>query len=169
MNAEVIVLAAVGRNGVIGIENRLPWHLPADLAYFKALTLGQTLLMGHKTFCSIGRPLPQRHTIVLSRDLNLQLPGCLVVHDLAQALAHRPPQQPLFIVGGAQLYAQALAADVVDALYLTEVATDVAGDAFFPTWDKHQWKETQRECHMADNKNQYAYDFVQYRRDTTSR
>ena len=165
MASEVILLAAVSRNGVIGLENRMPWHLPADLAYFKATTLGHTLVMGHKTFLSIGRPLPKRRIIVLSRDTGLQLAGCEVMHTLTQALAEPTSRdQPLFIVGGAQLYSQCLAEKVVDQLYLTEIHADFAGDAFFPTWERTQWQETWRESHLADTQNPYAYDFVRYQR-----
>jgi dihydrofolate reductase len=152
------LIAAVAANGVIGHNNRIPWRLPADLRWFKSVTLGSPIIMGRKTYESIGKPLPGRHNIVVTRDVTYQAPGCTVVHSLAEALTAADGADEVFIIGGAELYAQTL--PIADRFYLTEVDAAVAGDTFFPAWDRSQWRELARESHAADDKNPYAYTFV---------
>lgn len=160
------ILAAVARNGVIGKCNTLPWHLPEDLKHFKSLTMGHTIIMGRKTYDSIGRILPGRTHVIVSHQTDLRIPGAIVVHTLEDALQqHEPnalPQQEseLFIIGGARLYEQTLG--LVQRLYLTEIQQDFDGDAFFPEFDRCEWSETSRERHISDGKNgiPLEYHFV---------
>jgi dihydrofolate reductase len=153
---ELVVAAA--RNGVIGRGNALPWHLPEDLKYFKRLTLGQPVLMGRKTWVSIGRPLPGRDNLVLTRDLNFVAPGARVVHSLAEACAAVGTAPALRVIGGAELYRLALPEARV--LYLTELDADVEGDVRFPPWRREEWRETAREAHAADERHAFGYAFV---------
>lgn len=154
------IIAAVARNGVIGVDNRLPWHLPEDLKHFKRLTLGHHLIMGRRTYESIGRPLPGRVTIILTRDPDYRAEGCLTAGSIEAALKACGDDPEVFVVGGAELYAQLL--PLVGRLYLTEIDADFAGDAFFPTFDRMQWLEVAREPHVSATG--LAYAFVTYRR-----
>ncbi|MFN3234477.1 MAG: type 3 dihydrofolate reductase [Gammaproteobacteria bacterium] len=149
-------IVAMSQNRVIGINNQLPWHLPADLAHFKKTTLGHAILMGRKTFDSIGKPLPNRTNIVLSRDQSLSLPGCQVVHSLEQAL-EQTTDNSLFLIGGATLYQQFL--PKISRLYLTIIHKEFEGDAFFPELNLNEWQEVHAEHHQADDKNPYDYSF----------
>lgn len=154
------IIAAVARYGVIGIENRLPWRLPEDLRHFKRLTLGHHLIMGRKTFESIGRPLPGRVTVILTRDPGYRAEGCITAGSIDDALRLCGDDPEVFVVGGAELYAQLLPR--ADRLYLTEIDADFAGDAFFPAYDRTQWQEIGREPHVSDTG--LAYAFVTYQR-----
>lgn len=156
----VSLIAALAENGVIGCDNRLPWRLPADLQHFKQLTMGKPLVMGRKTRESIGRTLPGRMNIVVTRDPRFQVAGCVVVHGIGQALqaAADAGADEVMIMGGAELYAQVLAR--VDRLYLTEVKARVEGNIRFPDFDRRNWREVAREPHSADARNEYDYDFV---------
>ena len=154
----VSLIAAVASNGVIGRENRLPWRLPADLQHFKRLTMGKPIIMGRRTWESIGRPLPGRRNIVLTRDAGFHAEGCTVVHSVEQALGAVGDCGEVMIMGGANLYAQML--PWADRLYLTQVKADIEGDTRFPAFDADQWVEVQRESHRADAINQHDYDFV---------
>jgi len=160
------LIAALARNRVIGRENRLPWHLAADLKHFKALTLGKPVIMGRKTFESIGKPLPGRTNIVLTRDSDFQAPDCVVVHDIDAALRAAAGHEEAMVMGGANLYQQFLPR--ADRLYLTEVKAEVAGDAWFPDIADVEWTETARVSHPADDKNDYDHDFVVMDRVTPS-
>jgi len=153
---ELVVAAA--RNGVIGRENGLPWSLPGDLAYFKRLTMGQPILMGRRTWDSIGRPLPGRLNLVLSRDRALRLEGATVVHTLRDAILVAGAAPRLMVIGGAELFRMTLSDAKV--LHLTEVDADVEGDVRFPDWSPEEWREVQREAHPADARHAYAYAFV---------
>lgn len=157
------IIAAVARNGVIGIENRLPWRLPEDLRHFKRLTLGHHLIMGRKTFESIGRPLPGRVTVILTRDPGYRAEGCLTAGSIDDALRLCGDDPEVFVVGGAELYAQLLPR--AERLYLTEIDADFAGDAFFPAFDRSQWAEVGREPHVSDTGLAYAFVTYQRRRD----
>lgn len=157
------IIAAVARNGVIGIENRLPWRLPEDLRHFKRLTLGHHLIMGRKTYESIGRPLPGRVTIILTRDPGYRAEGCLTAGSIEDALRLCGDDPEVFVVGGAELYAQSLPR--ADRLYLTEIDADFAGDAYFPGLDRLQWAEVSREPHVSDTGLAYAFVTYQRRRD----
>lgn len=159
---EVLLIAAIGKGGVIGIENRLPWRLKADLQRFKQLTTGCPVIMGRKTWESLGRPLPGRRNVVISRDSEYQADGAQVVTSLADAIALCSDAPKIFVIGGAQIYAAAL--PHADALELTEVNATVHGDAFFPDFDRQVFIETSRERREADADNDHAFDFVSYRR-----
>lgn len=158
------ILVATARNRTIGIDNTLPWRCPEDLKRFKALTMGHHIIMGRKTYDSIGRPLPGRVTVVVTRNRALKIEGCTVVHSLEEAIAACAADGETFIVGGADLYAQALPR--ADTLYITEIQQDVAGDAHFPDFDRGEWKETSREAHHQDAPQPLDYAFVTYRRTT---
>ena len=142
------LIAALADNGVIGQGNRLPWHLPADLVHFKRLTLGKPVLMGRRTYESIGRPLPGRLNIVLTRDPGFVAEGCVVVHSLDEALKAAAGHAELMVMGGATLYARLF--PEVQRLYLTRVHATLEGDVRFPAFDERQWRETSREDCAAD-------------------
>lgn len=152
------LVVAMSTNRIIGRNNRLPWHLPADLRYFKRITLGKPIVMGRKTHESIGRPLPGRSNIVLTRNPTYMAPGCLVAHSLPEALAAAEPAEEIMLIGGASLFEQTLPR--ADRIYLTEVAAEAQGDAKFPPIDRQRWREVWREDHPADDKNPYAYSFI---------
>ena len=151
---KITLIAALDMKRAIGRGGQLPWRLPDDLKHFKALTLGKTVLMGRKTFDSIGRPLPQRRNLVLTRDSNFAAAGVEVVRDLQGAL-----EDDLMVIGGGEVYALAL--PLATTLELTLVQTVIAdADAFFPAWDSADWLEVRREHHAADERHMYAFDFV---------
>ena len=160
MNAEprISLIAAVSENGVIGAQNRLPWHLPDDLRHFRAITTGHTIVTGRKNYESIGKPLPNRRNIVITHQRGYQAPGCEVVHSLTEALAMTAHEPEVFVIGGAQLYAQAL--PLATRLYLTEVHATVAGDTHFPALERSAWQETGRERHGTDERHAHAFSFV---------
>ncbi|RDI46503.1 dihydrofolate reductase [Aquicella lusitana] len=157
-------IAALSENRVIGKNNQLPWHLPADLKHFKALTTGHPIVMGRKTYDSIGKPLPQRTNIIMTRDSSFQAPGCRIVNSIeeAKAVAEKEQAEELFIIGGAQIYSQLL--PITQRLYLTIVHQMFEGDAFFPDLNMSEWSETERETHRSDEKNPYDYSFVRLER-----
>ena len=154
------MIAAMGKDRVIGYNNKMPWHLPADLQWFKKTTLGSPILMGRKTYDSIGRPLPGRLNIVLSRDITLQIKGCTVVNTLDEALnvAEKTRADELFVTGGAHLYNCLL--EGADRLYLTLIDADFEGDTYFPDYTQLKWREVARIDNEADDKNPYAYSFI---------
>ena len=152
------IIAALSRNRVIGKDNQLPWRLPADLKHFKAVTLGKPVIMGRKTFESIGKPLPGRDNIVVTRDPQFRADGIAVAHSLDDALAQGRTAPEIMLIGGAQLYTQALPR--AQRLYLTLIHTDIDGDAHFPKYDPAAWRETAREDHAADDSNPHSYSFV---------
>lgn len=165
----IALICAMARNRVIGHHNTLPWRLPADLKHFRELTTGHPLLMGRKTFESLGRPLPNRTNIVITAQRDFAPPGALVAHSLDQALtlaaAHVAPAKPeIFVIGGETLYTQML--PLADRLYLTQVATTVEGDAWFPPFDQEAWQELEQHAHPADEKNAYACVFRLLERKT---
>ena len=151
-----------GANRTIGINNTLPWRIPEDLKHFKALTMGHHMVMGRKTFDSIGKPLPGRTTVVVTRSRELEIPGCIVVHSLEDAVAACAGDKEIFMVGGAELYAQAM--PLTDTLYITEVRQDVEGDAHFPEFDKGAWREVSRERCNQTEPQVLEYHFVTYQR-----
>ena len=151
------LVVAVARNGVIGRGNALPWRLPADLAHFKRITTGHPILMGRRTWDSIGRPLPGRTNLILTRDGAFTAAGAVIVHSLAAALARAAPG-PLMVIGGAELYRACLPSATV--LHLTTVEADVEGEVRFPDWRPADWIETWRESHPADERNEFPYTFL---------
>lgn len=154
----ISLIAALGRNGVIGKNNAIPWYLPADMRHFRELTLGKPVIMGHKTYLSIGRPLPKRENIVMVRDLNVVLAGCKVVHSAQEALKAVEGNREVMIIGGEKIYSVFL--PQADRLYLTYIELNVEGDAFFPYFNLDEWHEIAREPHTADSENAYDYTFV---------
>lgn len=143
----------------IGLKGRLPWHLPADLKRFKSLTMGHHLIMGRKTFESIGRPLPGRTTIIVTRDQSFQPEGCLVAHSLETALefARLDLENDVFVIGGAEIFVQAI--ELADRIYLTKVHSSLPADVYFPEFAAADWLETDSEHHPADEKNHYPFTF----------
>jgi len=162
----VTLLAALSRNRVIGRGNQLPWHIAEDLKRFKALTLGHPVIMGRKTYESIGRPLPGRDNIVVSRSPDLSAPGCRVAHSVAAAVAAAltaaSAAGEIFVIGGAQIYALAL--PLADRLQLTEVEAAIDGDAYFPEYDPMDWREVSRVPGSTPGPPGLRYDFVTYQR-----
>ncbi len=156
----ISAIAAIGENRVIGKDNKMPWHLPADLKHFKAVTMGKPILMGRKTYQSIGRPLPGRTNIIITRDKDFHAPGCIVVTSLADAIATASQQgaNEIFIIGGAEVYKQLLPA--TDRIYLTVIHHDFDGDTFFPEIKQNEWKEVEHEDFSADAENPYSYSFL---------
>lgn len=141
----ISLIAAVARNGVIGLDGGMPWHLPEELRHFKATTMGHPLVMGRRTFESIGRPLPGRRTVVVTRDPSWQHPGVETAHSFAEAISLAGPADEVFVAGGAQVYAEAL--PFAHRLVLTEVHAEPEGDTWFPQWSPQEWREVSREEH----------------------
>lgn len=158
------LIAAHAENRVIGIDNSMPWHLPGDFKYFKATTLGKPIIMGRKTWDSLGRPLPGRLNIVVSRQPSLQLAGAEVFASLEAALvraeqwAREQGVEELMLIGGAQLYAQALEKGLVSRMYLTRVELAPQGDAWFPEFDSQQWRRVSSEAQVEENKPVYHFE-----------
>ena len=157
---ELVLIVARARNGVIGRANALPWRLPEDLAYFKRTTLGHPILMGRKTYESIGRPLPGRRNLVISRNPDWRADGVEVFASVPDALAACATAERVFVIGGAELYAQAL--PLAQRLLITEIDADVDGDAFFAAPDPAQWREHTREVHRSATPPHWPFAFVTY-------
>ena len=156
------LIVAMDEQGTIGREHGLPWRLSADLRHVKARTMGKPIIMGRKTHESIGKPLPGRENIIISRNANYKSDGCLVFSSIAAALDYCRDQPEVIIMGGAELYRQTLAR--ADCIYLTEVHAKVEGDIFFPEYKAGAWKEITREDFKADEKNEFDYSFVVLKR-----
>ena len=153
----VSLIVAASQNGVIGKNNRLPWKLPADLKRFKQLTMGHPVIMGRKTFESIGKPLPGRTNIVVTHQAGFQACGALAAHSLEEALRLCENTEEVSVIGGASIYEQAL--PLADRIYLTLIHQDFEGDTTF-RWDKYQWKELSRQDFQPDANNPYPYSFL---------
>jgi dihydrofolate reductase len=162
MPSRVTLIAALARNRVIGLDNRLPWHLPADLVHFKTLTLDKPIVMGRRTWESLPGLLPHRTHIVVSRDPGYRAPGARVVGSPEAAIAAAGAVPEVMVVGGAKLYAALL--PLATRLELTFVEADVAGDAWFPSWDPGQWREVSREWRGRDGRNAFDLSFVRLER-----
>jgi dihydrofolate reductase len=160
----VSIVVATDDHGGIGLGGGLPWHLPEDLKRFKALTMGKPIVMGRRTHDSIGRPLPGRHNIVISRQPGLRIEGCTVVDSLDAALAAAGPVPEVVVIGGADVYRLALPG--AETLYLTRVHADVGADTFFPALDAADWEEVAREERPADERHAHALSYVTLRRRT---
>ncbi len=157
--ADIELVVAVSENDVIGRDNRLPWHLPADLRHFKALTIGHTVLMGRKTHESIGRPLPGRRNVILTRSSSYAAEGCEIARSLAEARHAHAAQGTIMVIGGAEVYRESLPHAV--RIHLTIVHTHIAdGDASFDGWRGGAWREAARVNHAADEQNPLAYSFL---------
>ena len=160
--SKLSIIVAMARNRTIGVNNTLPWRCPEDLKHFKTLTMGHHMIMGRMTFDSIGKPLPGRTTVVVTRNTDLEIAGCVIAHSLNDAIAACAGDEEIFIVGGAELYRQAVS--VADTLYFTEIQQDVEGDAHFPEFDYSAWRETSREVRSQETPQQLEYHFVTYSR-----
>ena len=159
---QLAIIVAMAQNHTIGINNTLPWRIPEDLRHFKALTMGHHMIMGRKTFDSIGKPLPSRTTVVVTRDRNLKIDGCIMAHSLEEAMAACAGDEQVFLVGGAELYTQML--PLADTLYITEIQQSVEGDAHFPAFNRDAWQEVSREIRQQETPQPLEYHFVTYRR-----
>jgi dihydrofolate reductase len=158
----VALIAAVARNGVIGIDNRLPWRLPDDMKRFRALTMGHSVIMGRKTFESIGAPLSGRQNIVVTHRPDFRATGCEIARSLPDAISRATLPEPVFVIGGEALYRAALT--LADLLYLTEIDRDFGGDARFPEFERAAWREISRELKRLDEPGGFAYTFTAYER-----
>jgi dihydrofolate reductase len=157
----ITIIAAMGRNGAIGSAGALPWHLPRELGHFKETTMGKPIVMGRRTWQSIGRALPGRQNLVITRDLSFRADGCDVVHSLPEAIA-RSGGTEVMIIGGGQLYGEALA--YADRMILTRVDCAPAADTWFPDWDATEWRETGIRSERADERNPYDYEVIELTR-----
>ena len=164
----LVMIAALAENHVIGLDNKMPWHLPADLKHFKAMTLGKPIIMGRKTWDSLGRPLPGRLNLVVSRQPDLQLEGAETFSSLddalqrAEAWAREQDADEIMLIGGAQLYIQAL--ERAQRLYLTRIEASPEGDAFFPQFEENQWQRIENQAHPASGESP-AYRFETWTRN----
>jgi dihydrofolate reductase len=158
----VTIIAAVAKNNALGKNNKLIWHLPADLKRFKQVTSGHYVIMGRKTFESLGKPLPNRTNVIISRNKNYKAKGCLVVNSLTEALKAANNDDNPYILGGAQIFIEAMS--VTDVLDITLIDHEFEADVYFPEIDKNIWEEISRKDCVADSKNKYDYSFVCYKR-----
>lgn len=155
----ISMIAAMAKNRVIGHENSLPWHLPEDLKHFKQMTLGKPVVMGRKTYESMGKPLPGRKNIVVTRNAHYQEEGCIVVTSLEQAIVHLADVKEIMIIGGTEIYRLAL--PIAHRMYLTFIDLEVTGDAYFPEWDELMWQQQSIQSFPAQEAKP-AYVFVEY-------
>lgn len=154
----ISLIVAMDDNGVIGVDGGLPWRLSADLKHFRSITMGKPIIMGRRTHESIGKPLPGRENIVLTRNPDYRAEGCTVLHDEDALMLHCRYEQEIMIIGGAELYRAFL--PKAGLIYLTEVHTRLNGDTFFPGYDATEWEELHREDFSADERNEFDYSFV---------
>jgi dihydrofolate reductase len=165
MSEELSIIVAYDRNRLIGSGNELPWYLPADLRHFKELTTGNTVIMGRKTLDSImnrlGKPLPNRKNVILTKQSDLEIEGCEVVHSMEEAITMSSDGE-IFVIGGAQIYH--LAMPIADRLIVTEVNHEFEGDTYFPIVNADEWREVAREDHSSDEDNRFDYSFIEYER-----
>jgi dihydrofolate reductase len=164
----VSLIVAVSSNGVIGRDGGLPWHLPADLKHFKRTTIGHHLIIGRRTWDEVGKPLPGRTMVVVTRSRSFAPGGAQVVRSVEQALEVAAADDEPFIGGGSQIYRVALARDLVDRIYLTRIHVVLDGDTYFPDFDLDEWKLVSEEHHDADEKNEFGYSFLVYERANLS-
>jgi len=156
----ISIIVAAAQNNAIGYKNQLLWHMPADLKFFKQTTIGHTVIMGRKTFESVGKPLPNRRNIIITTQKNYEVQGAEVVHSLEQALALCSSKEEHFIVGGAEIYREAL--EKTDRIYFTLIYSEFEADAFFPPILQEFWQLTSESFHEADERNQFDYNFMIY-------
>jgi len=157
------IIVALSENNVVGINNQLPWHLSADLKRVKALTMGHHLIMGRKTFESIGKPLPGRTNVIITRNKNFKAEGCVVVSSLNEALEKSKDDSEAFIFGGGEIFREAL--PKVTKIYMTRIHRNIDGDTRFPDLVTKEWKEISRQDFKADEKNDYDYSFINLERN----
>lgn len=152
------IIVAIAKNRVIGINNTLPWHLPEDLKRFRALTMGHHIIMGRKTYDSLGRLLPGRTTVIVTRNTDYKVEGALIAHSLQDAIALCKADDEVFLIGGAELYQEGL--KLSSKLYITEITLDVEGDAYFPEYSSDEWQESSREADVSEQG--LAFNYVTY-------
>ena len=162
----VSLIVAVSSNGLIGRDGGLPWYLPADLKHFKRTTMGHHLIIGRRTWEEVGKPLPGRTMVVVTRSRSFTPEGAQVVRSVEQALEMAAADDEPFIGGGSQIYTIALARDLVDRIYLTRIHAEVEGDTFFPEINLDEWELVSEEHHEADEKNEFDYSFLVYARES---
>jgi len=162
----ITIIAAIAKNNALGKNNDLIWHLPADLKRFKKITTGHYIIMGRNTFESIGKPLPNRTTIIITRNKNYFKDGCLIAHSLEQALEMAKEEEQVFVIGGAQIYNYAMEHNLVDTLDITLVHHEFEADVYFPEIDSDIWEQVEIESFTADDKNKLDYSFVRYKKIT---
>ena len=160
----ITIIAAIANNNALGKDNDLIWYLPADLKRFKKVTSGHHILMGRNTFESIGKPLPNRTTVIITRNKNYKQEGCIVVDSIEKAIDVAKNDEQIFIIGGAQIYKQTIASNLVDQLDITQVHHSFDADVYFPKIDSDIWKEVAREDFNADEKNKYDFSFISYKK-----
>lgn len=158
----ITIIAAIANNNALGKDNDLIWHLPADLQRFKKITSGHHILMGRNTFESIGKPLPNRTTIIITRNQDYVKDGCLIANSLEEALEMAEKDEQIYIIGGAQIYKYALENNLANAMEITLVHQEFEADAFFPEIDMSVWKSVEREDFIADEKNKFDYSFIRF-------
>ncbi|MFS0764562.1 dihydrofolate reductase [Peribacillus phoenicis] len=155
----ISLIVAMDQNRVIGNNNKLPWHLPADLQYFKKVTMGHPIVMGRKTFESIGRVLPGRENVIVTRNQDFKAEGCVVLHDIAEIKMFADTRdEEVFVIGGAEIFKEIL--PFTDRLYITEIHETFEGDTFFPVNDENEWDKISSNPGSIDEKNRYAHDFI---------
>jgi len=159
----ISLIAAMGKNRVIGKNNSLPWNLPTDMKYFRDKTRNKPVIMGRKTYATIGKPLPNRTNIIITRDENYKAEGCIVVHSADEALKATDNAEEVMVIGGSQIYKEFL--PKANKMYLTFIDAEFEGDTYFPEYDITEWKETSYEEHERDAENQYDYRFVVLERE----
>ena len=157
----VSIIVAVALNGVIGDKNALLWHIKEDMRFFRQKTTGHPVIMGRKTYESLGRPLPKRTNVVISRTID-KIEGCEVAHSLEEAIAMFDAKEEIFIIGGAQIYAQAL--PLADRLYITQLEQSYQGDTSFPAWNRAEWRLVEKECYPCGESYRYPFSFETYNR-----
>jgi dihydrofolate reductase len=153
-------IAALGQNRGLGIDNKLPWHLPDDLKKFKEITRGHSVIMGRKTYQSMGRLLPDRKNIIITHDINLEIPGAIIAHSIEEAIKQCLGEEEIFIIGGGEILKLAL--PYANKMYLTFVEANLPADSFFPTFNISTWKKTAEEVHPKDDRHAYSYIFRIY-------
>jgi dihydrofolate reductase len=158
----ISIVVAMDIKGVIGRKGTLPWYLSSDLKHFKAITMGKPIVMGRKTHESIGKSLPGRENIIVTRNEDFSAEGCTVLNNLDEVYSHCKNIDEIMIIGGAELYVQTL--DKADRIYLTEVRANIEGDTYFPLFDRNNFKEIKQQDFKADEKNEYDYSFVELER-----
>ena len=163
-SSQISIIVAMAKNRVIGKNNALPWHLSPDLKHFKSLTMGHAIIMGRKTYESIGKPLPGRTSVIVTRQPGYQVPGAIVAGSVDEALQACNEYAESFVIGGAEVYRQTL--EHCQRMYITELQWDFDGDAFFPEFSHDQWRETSREKHRLDDGTELEYHFVVLDRKT---
>lgn len=166
-NVDMIsLIAAMGQQRELGFEGKMPWHLPADLQHFKAITLGKPVVMGRKTYESIGKPLPERLNIIMTRDKYFYVPDCVIAHTLVEAVETVDETKEIMVIGGSHLFEQFL--PFASRMYLTFIQASFPSDTYFPEWDSDEWQVIDEELHNKDEKNSYDYQFVTLDRVVTT-